>query len=177
MEASAVARKIRDANLQTRQQRLKLKSGQRHWAAVREGVAIGYRRGTQGIGSWSLRLLLADGRYSLQAIADADDDAPSDGVKVLSFAQAQKRGSVLADEIQGEDGDLLTAEVLADLAERYLAWFRHHGKHAGVAGKSINSHIPPGLRNRRIGGLTAAELYACLKHIDKLEASQSKREN
>jgi hypothetical protein len=156
-------RKVHDAALASRQKRLKLKAGQRYWSGIREGVALGYRCGTQGVGSWSLRLLLADGRYVLRVIGDADDHGPADGTKVLNFAQAQKRATTMADQIKNEEGSALTPAILAEAAERYLAWFR---KRDG-AGRRVGglAHIPPGLSNRRVGSLTALELRAWLDDI------------
>ena len=82
-----MARTVRDAAIGTRESRLKLKAGRRYWRGIHEGLALCYRRGGQGSGSWSARLKLSDGRYALRALGTADDHAPANGADVLTFAR------------------------------------------------------------------------------------------
>lgn len=151
-----MARKVQNASLQTRDRRAKLKTGRRYWVGIHEGVALGYRRGAQGIGSWSLRLLRADGRYILRAVADADDDAKADGAKVLTFTQAKGKANMLAAELAPTAA--LGAGELAELAKKYLEWF----KRVGISSEKRTISVPLSLRGRRIESITANDLRTWL---------------
>ena len=75
--------------------RLKLKRGIRHWKGIHDGLALGYRRGAAGSGTWSARLRLDSGRYALQALGTADDYAEANGRDVLhSSRRSWKPSSV-----------------------------------------------------------------------------------
>jgi hypothetical protein len=152
-----MARKVRDAALETRRERLKLSVGQRYWTGIREGLALGYRRGSQGVGSWSVRLLLADGRYMLRGIGDSDDQSSADGVSVLNYVQAKTKATTVGQQLKHAEGTLLTPEALADIAEQYLAWFKSK-KNSGAP-----LVIPAGLEDRRLGSLTLKELNAWIQ--------------
>src|SRR5688572_24349538 len=99
-----MARTVRDAAIGSRESRLKLKGGRRYWRGIHAGLALCYRRGTQGSGTWSARMMLSDGSYVLRALGNADDHADANGVVVFSFAQAQKAAISLADQVKRDEG-------------------------------------------------------------------------
>lgn len=160
-----MARTVRDAAIGTRESRLKLKAARRYWRGIHEGLALCYRRGKQGSGTWSVRLKLADGTYVLRALGSADDHAPANGADVLAFGQAQKRAIALADQVKRDEGTIVSPATVAEAAEKYLAWFREHRKSVTETEHTVRVHILPALGARRIGSLKAPDLRAWLDKI------------
>ena len=86
-----MARTIRNANLDTRAARRRLKPRARpYWQGLESGVHLGYLRKT-GPGAWIARFYVGGQRYEQERIATADDYADADGVLVLDFRQAQAK--------------------------------------------------------------------------------------
>jgi hypothetical protein len=86
-----MARTPRDAKLDTRNSRLRLRTRREpYWRSISEGLAVGYRRGAKGGGTWIARHYSTDHGRRYQAIGTTDDIADPDGRHVLSFAQAQE---------------------------------------------------------------------------------------
>src|SRR5271169_3712258 len=84
-----MARTLRDAKLDTRAARAKLKARREpYWRSISEGLAIGYRKGAKG-GTWIARHYSAEEGRRFKALGTADDVADADGVHVRSFAEAQ----------------------------------------------------------------------------------------
>jgi integrase len=84
-----MARTVRDAKLDSRSARAKLKpSGLPYYRGLDPGLHLGYRKGKTG-GKWVVRWRTADDTYKVETIGTADDTADADGVAVLSFAEAQ----------------------------------------------------------------------------------------
>ena len=67
-----MARSARNTKLDTRTSRLKIPQGERIYATIGEGFALGYRRTTKGYGTWEVRYRI-NGKYSYQSLGDADD--------------------------------------------------------------------------------------------------------
>ena len=153
-----MARAVRDAAIGTRQSRLKLKPRRRYWRAIHEGLAIGYRRGKQGSGTWSVRLRLASGGYALRALGSADDHADANGVDVLDFAQAQRKALELADQVKRDAGVLTRSVTVADAVTHYLKWFREERRSIDETEAQIEAHILPALGARQVSSLTAREI-------------------
>ena len=80
----------------SRSSRLKLAKGKRYSARIGEGLTIKYRRTEAGFGTWSAKILAADGTYKLKVLGSADDTQEANGVDVLDFWQAQDRSRSLA---------------------------------------------------------------------------------
>ena len=77
-----MARTVRDAKLDTRTARLKLKTRREpYWRSISEGLAIGYRKGAKG-GTWIARHYSAAHGREYHALGTADDVADA----VLFFA-------------------------------------------------------------------------------------------
>src|SRR3954465_13961562 len=84
-----MARTGRDASLETRTARARLKSsGKPYYRAIDPGLHLGYRKGIAG-GKWVMRWYVGDAAYQVETIATADDSADADGVAILDFRQAQ----------------------------------------------------------------------------------------
>src|SRR5580698_10291888 len=85
-----MARTLRDAKLDTRAARLRLKPRREpYWRAISGGMAVGYRKGAAG-GTWIGKFYSAEHGRQYQALGKSDDVVDADGVHVLSFAQAQE---------------------------------------------------------------------------------------
>ena len=85
-----MARTVRDANLETRTARARLRiRTEPYWRGLEKGFALGYRRRPRG-GTWLARRRRADSGYTEHRIGTADDLQDADGVAVLDYAQAQK---------------------------------------------------------------------------------------
>lgn len=160
-----MARTVRDAAIGTRETRLKQKAGKLHWRGIHEGLALGYRRGKKGSGTWSARLKLADGTYALRALGAADDHATANGADVFTFAQAQKQAIALQDQAKRDEGIITRPATVAEAAEKYVAWFRQNRKSVNETEHAINAHILPELGDRRISALKAHELRAWLENL------------
>jgi len=121
-----MARTVKDAGLGKRERRLKLAPARRHWRAIHDGLALGYRRGTHGSGTWCLRVLLPRGTYTMHAVGIADDHSDANGADVLNFAQAQQAALKLAGQIKREAGLISGPVTVAAAAVRVLPHF--HGR-------------------------------------------------
>ena len=60
-----------------------------YWHLIGEGKHLGYRRTDQG-GTWIARMYTREHGRKFQALGNADDATPADGVRVLTFDQATK---------------------------------------------------------------------------------------
>lgn len=160
-----MARTVRDARLDSRDARLRLKTKVRHWRGIHPGLALGYRRGGSGSGTWSVRYLQADGKYKLVAIGIADDHAEANGADVLTFAQAQKKAIEVGEQAKRDGGKLIKPASVAEAAAEYLAWFRQHRRSVRETEAALNAHILPALGDRPVNELKAAEIREWLEGI------------
>ena len=85
-----MARSVR-AGVESRSARLRLRPGkQPYYTALEKGLAIGYHRPIGGgAGTWWGRVRI-DGRYVVASLGTADDHTDADGVRTLSWRQAQE---------------------------------------------------------------------------------------
>ncbi|MFZ2141808.1 MAG: site-specific integrase, partial [Xanthobacteraceae bacterium] len=80
-----MARRIRDAKLDTRSARARLNQRREpYWASMSGGLALGYRKGATG-GTWIAKRYSAEHGRKLHAIGTADDILDADGKTVFSF--------------------------------------------------------------------------------------------
>ena len=133
---SAVARTIRDANLESREARGRLTArGKPHYRLIEPGLHLGYRkpRGRRGkpavAGKWVARHYVGNQSYTVETIGTADDYGDADGLAILNFAQAQaqarERMVRRAHEANGTArGPLTVKQVMA----HYLDWLDDKGK-------------------------------------------------
>ncbi len=158
-----MARTLRDAKLDTRSSRAKLKARREpYWRSISEGLAIGFRRGAKG-GTWIARHYTPDYGRRFQALGTADDVANADGEHVLSFAQAQAAGRrwfaniAREDRGAGDDGPYSVAQALDDYVADYK---RRGGKALDRLDWTIRAHIKPDLGDLLIDKLTRRRLEA-----------------
>ena len=87
-----MARKVRDASLDSRDARAKLKPrGMPYYRSVERGTHLGYRRIKGKPGTWWARFYLGKGEYAVEATGAADDQSDADGVAILDYWQAVEK--------------------------------------------------------------------------------------
>jgi hypothetical protein len=140
-----MARQIRNANLETRNARRRLKvQGKPYWTAINQGLHIGYRKRSSG-GTWIARRLCENGKYTEARLGTADDFQDADNMTVLDFVQSQdaaRKWSII--EIRKEQGfeePVKTNYTVSDALQDYLAHYSVEGKGYSVTKASINAHI------------------------------------
>lgn len=161
-----MARSVRDAKLGSpaERERLLLPNGKkekapvgyRHWRVITKGLSLGYRRTAEGYGTWSARILQADGRYRLEAIGVADDRQTADGISVLTFFQAQEK----ARQILERPAEVEAAFTVAEACDHYMRWYREHRKAIAATSNTIEAHIRPAFGARKVSDLTEAGIRA-----------------
>jgi integrase len=156
-----MARTVRDANLETRAARARLKvAGAPYYRGLDQGLHIGYRKGKTG-GRWVMRWYAGDGGYKVETLGTADDTADADGVAVLSFAQAQTmaRERRVSHERAARglpaDGGPYTVRTCV---EEYLAFLKAERKSEKDARWRAEALILPSLGNILCADLTKKKI-------------------
>jgi integrase len=161
-----MARTVRDANLQTRAARLRLKPrGKPYYRGVDHGLHIGYRR-SPSVGRWVVRVYIGDQNYKVETIGTADDVADADGVAVLNWSQAQEKARQRRSELVRVEAGLPAASgpyTVQDAVEAYLAWLEKHSRSSGGASArnarwDAEAHILPKLGRLECAKLTEARI-------------------
>jgi integrase len=157
-----MARKVRDANLETRTARLRLHMrSEPYWRSLEKGFFLGYRRRANG-GTWLARRREADGGYVEHRIGTTDDLQEADGVALLDYGQAQNaaRAWWRADVRREEGHDNRTGPLtVADAITDYLKAFqRRGGKSVYHARRAAETHVLPPLGRLPVTKLTAKKI-------------------
>jgi integrase len=153
-----MAPSMRNAALETRTQRLKLRPGKTyHWVRLGYGLGLGYRRNVSGSGTWSLRIARGGNRgHWIKLIGSADDYDTANGDSVLDCWQASDKARTLGLKArQGDDG----AGKLATVAEAVTAYeesLKLRGADIGNVGR-IRFHLPPSLAGKSVATLAARD--------------------
>lgn len=149
-----MGRQLKDSRIESREARIKLKqSHEPYWRLIHPGYHIGYRKGSKS-GSWILRRLISDSKYSKEVIGVADDTADSDGKVILSYKEAiQKANSII------DSGQPNTKKItIANASEHYLEWFKQNRKTYKETLSTIETHILPDLGARLINELKTNDI-------------------
>jgi len=175
-----MARRVKDANLDTRAARSRLKPRHEpYWRAIEPGRSIGYRKGDRG-GVWKARLMRDDASYVFKTLGRADDMLDADGAEILSFSQAQaKAREWFAAVARGDAG--LSADAgpytVGHALDDYLAAYKAGGTKGGGRAladtrRAIEAHIRPALGAIPCDRLTTARIE---KWFHDLAASPARR--
>lgn len=152
-----MARSARSTHLETRTGRLKLVRGARLYLAIGKRLALGYRRTTDGFGTWQARIFSQSGKYRFFALAAADDQQDANDVDVLDFYQAQAKARKTYDDfVRGRVGS--RGQTVADATTNYLNWFKEHRKAVRETESAIKAHITPTFGDTAIERLQAKEI-------------------
>ena len=176
-----MARKIRDATLDTREARGKLKPrGKPYWRAIEQGLHLGYRKLKGRAGTWLARHYLGQQAYEVERICVADDLSDADGVAVLSYWQVQtkarERMVARAHTAAGKTGPL----TVRDAVDEYLEWLESNRKSAYDARRRAEALILPKLGGIECGALTADMLRkwhaAVAKEAPRLRTAKGRKQ-
>lgn len=156
-------RKRQDARLGTRSARVALKQrSEPYWRNVSKGIAVGYFKGAKG-GTWIARHFSVETGRRKASLGIADDFMDPDGVRILSFDQAQAAAQEwhrrLAQEDSGEvlAGSYTVAKAMSDyLKDRE----RVRRKELSRTRSVIDSHIVPMLGSVELSKLTHGKVGA-----------------
>lgn len=153
-------RTVRDARLDTRAARERLPRERYHWRTVAVGIALGYRRGKAGYGTWTVRVLAdrATGRYETARLGDADDTLDVGVRETLTYFQAAEKARALVAERRTAEAPQRALYTVADAARDYLEWFRLHRKSHASTKTVIDAHILPRFGPRIVADLAVEEL-------------------
>jgi integrase len=154
-----LARSVRDAKLDSRAAREKLKpTGKPYYRALDPDLHLGYRKGAAG-GRWVMRWYTGEGAYRVETIGTADDKADAgEGEVVLDFRQAQTRAREkhlehvrIAKGLPPKAGPYTVRACV----EEYLAFLETNRKSARDARYRAEALILPKLGDLRCTDLTA----------------------
>jgi len=158
-----MARKVRNASLDTRAARSKLTArGKPYYFALDPGLHLGYRKLRGGAGTWVMRRYVGEQNYETRVIATADDLSDANGIDVLDFWQAQTRARELRDghsRSSSGKGPYTVRQALAD----YWSFLRGEGRPAALVDENerrANALIVPELGELEVASLTAKRLRA-----------------
>jgi integrase len=160
LSEGSVARTIRDAKLETRAARDRLKAAGRkvHFKTLIPGkLHLGYRRKRKDEpGQWLARHYLGSERYRVVPLGVADDfHDTGEGAGVLDFAEAQRLAlASRADEDAPRRGGM----TVADAVNEYIAWLKVHKATGEDAELRAAKQILPQLGKVKIADLTTERL-------------------
>jgi integrase len=169
-----MARKIRDARLESRSARLRLPVREKPYTGptIARGIHLLFRRNKHG-GRWVCKASDGHGQYWTRAFATADDFEDADGERVLNFHQACDQARLLArGKSDTPDSKPLT---VADA----LVVYRNDLKSRGGALSNVTRveyHLTGALKAKPVGLLTARDLKQWRDSmIGKMEPSSIRR--
>ena len=158
-------RQVRDATLDNRTARSKLKAAHKpYFRLIERGLHLGYRKLAGGPGNWLVRHYQGKGAYRLKNIGTADDYGDADGRSVFNFAQAQAKAR---DEAAIRRGPYTVAQAL----EGYFEALEGEGRGERLVQDlrtKANALIMPALGAVPVSDLTSPQLT---KWRDALAAS------
>lgn len=154
-----MARTVRDAMLETRTARARLKArGKPYWRGLEPGLHIGYRKPQSGPGKWVARHYIGERSYETETLATADDFSDPDGVAALSFAQAQtlarSRMVGRAHAAAGKSGPL----TVKDAIDAYIDFLETNRKSADFSRYAANAFILPEFGTIELDALTTDQV-------------------
>jgi len=164
-----MARTTRNAKLETRTARARLPIGARVAVKVGAGLAVLYRRGTEGVGTWQARRWTGTA-YTYAALGEADDVRPSDGVDVLDYYQAFERARAWARETAqrgpGAPAIVPGRGTVGEALEAYLAKYAEDGGKSYAHTKlAIDRLIRPEVGHLRLDALQPQHVRGFLHTI------------
>jgi integrase len=177
-----MARKVRDASMDSRQARTKLTVRPYcYWRTIERGAHLGYRRLRGRPGTWWGRFYIGDREYAVEALGIADDLSDADGAEVISYDEAVEKVRAVrkqrAHDAAGITGPYTVKQAIMD----YLRWLDDKGKSGYDARKRAEAHILPELGNSEVTKLTTKLLHDwhvnLTKQAPRLRTKAGKKQN
>ena len=155
-----MARSVRDALLDTRTARSRLKAaGKPYYRQLEPGLSLGYRKALSGPGKWVVRHHLGGKNdYETETFGTADDFSDADGVAILNFWQAQVKARERMVERAHAPAQKRASLTVADCIADYLKFLGTHKKSAREAKYSADADILPKLGKIKAESLTADQI-------------------
>jgi integrase len=152
-------RRVRDANLESRTARERIKPGKLRYRAVEPGLHLGYRRLKAGAaGTWIARRYMGHGNYVVEALGPADDSSEADGERVLSFWQAQDLARQLHKQRSQTKVARLGSYKVRDAVADYVAYLQAEKKTARDVSYRMRAHVLPTFGDKPVAKLTTDEI-------------------
>lgn len=152
----------RESKINTRTGRAALASRTApYYRNISKGLAVGYYRGAKGT-TWVARHF-SSGKMRKTALGLTDDIQDADGVRVLSFDQAQKAAQDWLNRLMQEDtGEMIGGSyTVADACRDYLKHLvKVKRKPQGSTQAIVNAHILPTLGTIELAKLRHGKLTA-----------------
>jgi integrase len=154
-----MARTVRDANLESRTARSRLKArGKPYFRTLEPGLHLGYRKPLSGPGKWVARHYIGDEAYEVETLATADDFSDADGIAILNFHEAQtlarSRMVLRAHAAVGKTKPL----TVKDAVDSYIEFLETNRKSGREGRYAADAFILPELGNIEIDKLTTDQI-------------------
>lgn len=173
-----MARRVKDARLDTRAARSKLEARQEpHWRLITEGRHLGYYKGARG-GTWVARFRPpAGGAYVKTTLGKADDTEDADGVTVLGFAQAtEKARAWFEEQLQPVIDAATKVYTVKDAVDAYIEFLKaKNSRTAYDTGRRLDMHLGK-LMDRPVGELGQEEIERWHRSMIRTDAADPDRE-
>jgi integrase len=153
-----MARLVRDARLEKREQRLRLPVQKKpHWRSISEGQHIGYYRGAR-VGKWVARHRIpgSAGDYRQITLGEADDVADADGEVILDWKQADARARAWFAEMETAGGRKKGPYTVSAALDDYMKGFE--GKSVTATRSRIEAIIRPALGHLEVSKLKSDDI-------------------
>jgi integrase len=155
-----MARRVKDATLDSREARSKLKPrGKPYYRLIEPGLHVGYRKLKGRAGTWVARHYVGEQSYQVESIGAADDLSDADGEAVLSYwnsvERARERMVSRAHAAVGKRGPITVAQAMTS----YLGWLADKGRSAKDAEYRSEAFILPALDEIEVADLTADTIH------------------
>jgi integrase len=145
-----MARKIRDASLESRTARERLRPrGKPYYSKpIAQDLSLGYRKPKRGAGRWQARLYAGDGEYRFEMLDGcADDLTDANGRDVLDFWQAVERARTWRDSLNQPEPEITL--TVAAVVQAYMA--DRDARDSKRKGRAVNSDAGQRLRRYVLG--------------------------
>jgi len=167
---ATMARLVRNAKLDSRAARARLPSSKAHgdvyWLPIEPGIALGYYKPERTIsGTWWVRRKRAPDKPLKASLAVADDYADADGLKVLDYAQAQRKA--IAWEREATERPTGRGFTVADALATWWADYesRTRSPVALAEQRHKRNAVERALGTRKVADLAPADISAWLAGI------------
>jgi integrase len=151
-------RSVRDAKLDTRAAREKLKArGKPHYRTLDPGLHLGYRKLKGQPGRWVVRFYIGKQAYETETIATADDLSRANAVDVLDWQQAQEEARRRRDtRVQAAAGK--GPFTVANAIKLYVEALAAEGRKTTDTEQRASAMIIPSLGSEVVAELTTEKL-------------------
>ena len=163
-----MARRVRDANLETRAARSKLKTRPKpYYKVIGPGLHVGYRKGKRA-GKWVVRRYAGASSYVVETVAEADDYADADGENVLTFWQAQDHARQIVSKPvpRNEEASRSRAYKVKDAVADYLAELEGRASYQDTKHR-LTAYALPAFGDKHVDKLTSQVIKTWHRDLSK----------